>query len=80
MEIYSRYKSPFGYSNGNNLVDSYGVDHSGFSLRDELEYQTTRQAREQALKKFFNNRATTRNTAPVFGADRKIIMVLAIQI
>ncbi len=34
-------------------LDSYGIDHSGFSLRDELEYQTARQAREQALKKIF---------------------------
>ena len=48
MDMYGSYKSPFGYENGlNGGVDSYGVDHSGFSTQDELQYQTLRTNREQ---------------------------------
>ena len=48
MDMYGSYKSPFGYENGiNGGVDSYGVDHSGFSTQDELQYQTARAEREK---------------------------------
>ena len=43
--MYPKYKSPLGYTLGSNNVDSYGVNHSGFSTRDELAYQTARQQR-----------------------------------
>ena len=46
MNMYPKYKSPLGYSTGDNNIDAYGVDHSGFSNRDELEYQIAREARE----------------------------------
>ena len=36
MDLYGKYKSPFGYETGDNGIDSYGVDHSGFTLRDEI--------------------------------------------
>ena len=50
MDMYGSYKSPFGYENGvNGGVDSYGVDHSGFSTQDELQYQALRTNREQQL-------------------------------
>ncbi len=37
MDFYSKYKSPLGYQTGENHIDSYGVDHSGFTTRDEIE-------------------------------------------
>ena len=30
MDMYPKYKSKLGYQNGNNQIDSYGVDHSSF--------------------------------------------------
>ena len=50
MDMYPKYISPFGYQTGQNRIDSYGVNHSGFSLRDELEYQFARQKRENLLR------------------------------
>ena len=43
MDLYANYKSPLGYQTGEGQIDTYGVDHSGFSTRDELEYQFARQ-------------------------------------
>ena len=65
--MYAKYKSPFGYSSGDNQIDSYGVDHSGFSLRDELEYQTARQAREHVLKQNFARQGKNKDY-PQYGA------------
>ncbi len=42
MDIWKKYKSPLGYYNNDNQIDSYGVDHSGVSTRDELNYQMAR--------------------------------------
>ena len=47
--MYPRYQSRAGYFNQDNQTDGYGVDHSGFNLRDELLYQTARNKREQEL-------------------------------
>ncbi len=33
MDFFGKYQSPFGYMSGDNGVDSYGVDHSGFSTQ-----------------------------------------------
>ena len=49
MDMYLRYKSKFGYQNGNNQIDSYGVDHSGFTTQDEVAYQFAREEKENAL-------------------------------
>ena len=50
MPLYGKMKSPLGYQNlTNSFLDSYGVDHSGFTTRDELEYQFARQERENLL-------------------------------
>ena len=50
MPLYRKMKSPLGYQNlTNSSFDSYGVDHSGFTTRDELEYQFARQEREHLL-------------------------------
>ena len=49
MPLYRKLKSLLGYQNlPNSSLDSYGVDHSGFTTRDELEYQFVRQDRETA--------------------------------
>ena len=45
--------SPFGYQTGVGGIDTYGVNHKGFSLRDEVEYQFARDKREQELMKQF---------------------------
>ena len=55
MEMFNKYKSPLGYQVGENQIDSYGVDHSGFSVRDELAYQRARQQRENQIIQNYNN-------------------------
>ena len=50
MDMFRKFKSIFGYENNDdekNKIDSYGVDHSNFSLRDEIEYQMARNNREE---------------------------------
>ena len=59
--MYPQYKSPLGYTNGDNKIDAYGVDHSGFSTRDELEYQFARQNKENQLIQNYNNQGITQN-------------------
>ncbi len=61
MDMYPKYKSPLGYANGDNKIDAYGVDHSGFSTRDELEYQFARQNKENQLIQNYNNQGITEN-------------------
>ena len=61
MDMYPKYKSPLGYSTGDNNIDSYGVDHSGFSNRDEIEYQIARGARENQIIQNYNNQGITEN-------------------
>ena len=59
MDIYPKYKSPFGYQVGDNGIDSYGVDHRNFSLRDEIEYQTARGNRENQMMQMYNQQGIT---------------------
>ncbi len=47
-------------------IDSYGVDHSGFSLRDEIAYQIARTNQEEQLEKSYNNLGISKNY-PQFG-------------
>ena len=61
MDMYPKYKSPLGYSTGDNNIDAYGVDHSGFSNRDEIEYQIAREARENQIIQNYNNQGITEN-------------------
>ena len=49
MDMFNKYKSPLGYTLGTNNIDTYGVDHSGFTTRDEVAYQTARQQRENRI-------------------------------
>ena len=61
MEMFNKYKSPLGYQTGENQIDSYGVDHSGFTTRDEVEYQMARQQRENQMIKNFHNQGITQD-------------------
>ena len=55
MQMYGNYVSPLGYQTRDNGIDSYGVNHNGFSTRDELIYQTARQKRENQLMQNYND-------------------------
>ena len=68
MDLYPKYKSPLGYEIGDDGIDSYGVDHSGFSTRDELEYQVARQQRENQLMQNYNSQGITQDY-PQYGTD-----------
>lgn len=61
MDIYPKNISPLGYQTGQNGIDTYGVNHNNFSLRDELEYQYARQKRENQLMQQYNNQDITSN-------------------
>ena len=43
MKMFNKFQSPLGYQVTDDLIDTYGVDHSNFSARDEVEYQFARQ-------------------------------------
>ncbi len=62
--MYSKYKSPSGYFIGCNNIDTYGVDHSTFSTRDELAYQMERQERENKIIPNYNKLDITDNYPP----------------
>ena len=61
MDIWKKYKSPLGYETNKGGIDTFGVDHSQFSLRDEIEYQTARAERENRLIQNYNNQGITEN-------------------
>ncbi len=61
MDMYPKYTSPFGYQTGVGGIDTYGVNHNGFSLRDEIEYQFARQKRENQLMQNYNAQGITEN-------------------
>ena len=54
MDFFKKYTTPSGYVTDSNQADEYGIDHSGFSTRDELEYQFARQERENQLADILN--------------------------
>ena len=82
MDIWDKIKKLSGYQSGDGGIDSYGVDHSGFSVRDELEYQSARLARENQLAENFSKpKKTTLSLALIFGEKlQKITTDLALQI
>lgn len=61
MDIWPKYKSPLGYLAGDSKIDTYGVDHSKFSLRDEITYQMARANREEQLIKSFNRQGINKD-------------------
>ena len=66
--MYPKYTSPFGYQTGTGGIDSYGVNHNNFSLRDEIEYQFAREKRENQLKEQYNAQGITSNY-PQYGTN-----------
>ena len=68
MDMYNKFQSPLGYQTGEGQIDTYGVDHSGFSTRDELEYQFARQNKENQLIQNYNNQGITKNY-PQYGTN-----------
>jgi len=61
MDMYPKYKSKFGYQINDQGIDSYGVDHSGFSIADEINYQTAREQREAKLQQYYHAQGITEN-------------------
>lgn len=59
MAFWTQYTSPLGYTNNGNSIDSYGVDHSGFSTQDEVQYQMARVDREKEMMKQMSNQGIT---------------------
>lgn len=51
MQMYGNYISPLVYQTRDNGIDSYGVNHNGFTNQDEIAYQMARSSREQNLIK-----------------------------
>ena len=68
MGMYPRYKSKFGYQIDDDQIDSYGVDHSGFSTRDEVAYQLARNEKENSLMQQHNNQSLAKNH-PQYGTN-----------
>ena len=82
MDFFKKYPPPFGCVSDGEKIDAYDIDHSGFSTRDEPEYQFARQERENQLADILNRQGieqqTTRCRTPDSGAIiRKTIMVSA---
>ena len=61
MDIYPKNISPLGYQTGVSGIDSYGVNHNGFTNQDEIAYQMARSKREQDLIKQYNAQGITSN-------------------
>ena len=61
MDIYPKNISPLGYQTGVGGIDSYGVNHNGFTNQDEIAYQMARSSREQDLIKQYNAQGITSN-------------------
>ena len=68
MDIFGKYKSQLGYQVGENQIDTYGVDHSGFTTRDEVAYQTARQQRENQIMQNYNGQGITQDY-PQYGTN-----------
>ena len=67
MNFFKNYRTPFGYVADGNQVDAYGVDHSGFSTRDEVQYQFARQEREKQITENLNQQGIEPENYPPLG-------------
>ena len=68
MKMFNKFQSPLGYQVTDDLIDTYGVDHSNFSARDEVEYQFARQNKENQLIQNYNNQGISDNY-PQYGTN-----------
>ena len=64
MDFFKKYTTPFGGVSDGEKIDAYGIDHSGFSTRDEPEYQFARQERENQLADILNRQGFARQDYP----------------
>ena len=64
MDFFKKYTIPFGCVTNGSQIDKYGIDHSTFSTRDELEYQFARQEREKQLADILNRQGFARQDYP----------------
>ena len=74
--MYSQYISPFGYQTGTHGIDSYGVNHKDFDIRDEIEYQFARTKRENELMEQYKSLGIT-DKFPQYGQGGADIAELA---
>ena len=65
MKMFNKFQSPLGYQVTDDLIDTYGVDHSNFSAR---EYQFARQNKENQLIQNYNNQGISDNY-PQYGTN-----------
>ena len=68
MKMFNKFQSPLGYQVTDDLIDTYGVDHSNFSARDEVEYQFARQNKENQLIQNYSNQGISDNY-PQYGTN-----------
>ncbi len=68
MKMFNKFQSSLGYQVTDNQIDTFGVDHSNFSARDEVEYQFARQNKENQLIQNYNNQGITKNY-PRYGTN-----------
>ncbi len=64
MDFFKKYTTPSGYVTDGNQADEYGINHSGFSTRDEPEYQFARQEREMQLADILNRQGIEQQNYP----------------
>lgn len=64
MDFFKKYTTPFGYVADGEKIDAYGIDPSGFSTRDELEYQFARQEKENQLADILNRQGFAQQDYP----------------
>lgn len=67
MDIWQKPKSPLGYHSNDNEIDSYGVNHSGFSTSDEVHYQVARIRCENELIEQLKKQGVT--NLPQYGTN-----------
>ena len=68
MSIFGQYQTPLGYKISENGIDTYGVNHTKFSIQDELNYQFARDKREKQIIAKLNKQGITENY-PQYGTN-----------
>ena len=68
MSIFGQYQTPLGYKISENGIDTYGVNHTKFSIQDELNYQFARDKREKQIIAELNKQGITENY-PQYGTN-----------
>ena len=69
MSFFKNYRTPFGYVADGNQIDAYGVDHSNFSTRDEVEYQFERFEKEKQMAENLKQQGIEPENYPQLGTN-----------